>query len=264
MTNDITHDLSLLADEAEPAPIDSHAVVANARARTRNRRAMATAFASVATIGALTMTLTTDRSTDAATDGESASARLTAQYAAALPDLIPARWVAATTPLNPPTSQTPPTVTEPPPNTFRCESDPPAPGYPPAQDRQLPDPLDYWPSHGPVHSPLVDDVDQCGATGWYEDAEGRFDLLVQINNGGNWFFNPCVAPECEEWGLPDGTRVRMNVSTVGVSAYSGLQQASALRPDGTYIHVYLLWQNVRSTPPMTLDELVKFADKFDY
>lgn len=56
MTDDVTRGLAMLADEADPAPIDTHAVVALAKARTRGRRAVAaSAIITVASVGALTV-----------------------------------------------------------------------------------------------------------------------------------------------------------------------------------------------------------------
>jgi hypothetical protein len=58
--NDLNHGLDLLADEASPAPVDVHDIIAKAKARTRNRRATtATALATVAVAGAMIATIGT-------------------------------------------------------------------------------------------------------------------------------------------------------------------------------------------------------------
>ena len=58
MTDDITRGLAALADEARPAPVDSHTVVQLAHAHTRARRAVYTAaFATLVAIGALTVAI---------------------------------------------------------------------------------------------------------------------------------------------------------------------------------------------------------------
>jgi hypothetical protein len=94
MTDDVTRGLTMLADEAVPAPIDSSDVITRARARTRNRSAtLATAFATLAVVGSLAVTLNpSPRSTDAATADPTPGERLTTQLAEALPNVIPSRW----------------------------------------------------------------------------------------------------------------------------------------------------------------------------
>jgi hypothetical protein len=58
MTDDITRGLTALADEAQPAPVDSHTVIQLAAAHSRARRAVLTAaFASIVAIGALTVAI---------------------------------------------------------------------------------------------------------------------------------------------------------------------------------------------------------------
>jgi hypothetical protein len=258
MTEDVTRGLALLADEAESAPIDSHDVITRARALSRRRRSMATAFAAVVAIGAAAVTLQADQSRDApATQPEPPSKRLTAQLAAALPELIPDRWATRPAPPNPPTA------TNPSPNTFLCDSEAPTSQtqhLPPETPRTGPsgtweaNPSDTW-GAGPS--------DLCYAMSWYQDTEGDIELELEINDDGAWFFNPCTEPVCNEWALPDGTRVRMDLDDAGVSPVGHLQQLEALRPDGTHLQVFLHWDNDRPGP-MTVDELVKFADKFDY
>jgi hypothetical protein len=237
MTKDITRGLALLAEQAEPAPIDSHAVIATVKARKRNRRAVATAFASVAAIGALTMTLGTDRATDTSAERNRAE-RLTAQLAAALPEVIPARWRIASTP---------PTATYAP-RTFHCN---PVPDSTPAA---LPGQKVVYPIPG-----------WCTATSWYRDAEGEIELLLQAADSKGWTPDSCATPDCDERTLPDGTLVQVSLDTAGrFTPETRMQWLMALRPDGTYVNISTRWRNNRSTPPLTVDELVEFATALNY
>lgn len=94
MTDDVTRGLTMLADEAEPAPIDSSDVITRARTRTRDRRAtLATAFATLAVVASLAVSLNQPpRSTDAASADPPPGERLTTQLKEALPNVIPSRW----------------------------------------------------------------------------------------------------------------------------------------------------------------------------
>lgn len=72
MTDDITRGLAALADEARPAPVDSHTVVQLAHAHTRVRRAVYTAaFAMLVAIGALTVAIGSWHQPDATTPATS-------------------------------------------------------------------------------------------------------------------------------------------------------------------------------------------------
>jgi hypothetical protein len=58
MNDELTRGLTMLADEAEPVAIDVYGVIDTAKKRTRNRRASAaSAFGTVAIVGALAMTI---------------------------------------------------------------------------------------------------------------------------------------------------------------------------------------------------------------
>jgi hypothetical protein len=94
MTDDVTRGLTMLADETEPAPIDSYDVITRARTRTRNRRAtVTTALATLAVVGSLAVTLNqSPQTTDAATADPRPGERLTTQLTEALPNLMPSRW----------------------------------------------------------------------------------------------------------------------------------------------------------------------------
>jgi hypothetical protein len=242
MTEDVTHGLTLLADEAEPAPVDTYAVIAKARTRNRNRRTMATAFASVVAIGVLATTLSTDRWTDTATAQELRSARLTAQWAAMQPELLPAGW----TP-----EEVSPNV-RPRPGMFKCGDEPP---------------LKFEMQPGDTEPPAIIEIQtpqgMCSTGNWYQDEEGVVVLQLIISAELAWPADPCAAPECEESTLADGTRVWVRPDTA--SAAGPLQLMDAFRPDGTHVKVSVHWRSEeRSTPPMTRDELVKLADVFSY
>jgi hypothetical protein len=243
MTNDINHGLALLADEVEPATVDTYAVIAKARARTRNRRTTAAAFLAVVAIGALAVTSTADRPTsEAAEQPELPSQRLTAQLAAALPELLPSRWE---------TQPRPPydgTTMHPEPLIFSCSNESSPPLLPHVWDIQ---PEGTFP-------------DGCSAAAWYRDAEGVITLMLNVRDYETEIFDSCVLPECDQWTLPDGTRVLTDVETIGVTPPGNLQQVQAQRPDGTVIHAAVTWQDDRSSPPLTLDELAKFATVFTY
>jgi hypothetical protein len=229
MTEDVSRGLALLADDATPAPIDSHDVITRARTRTRRSRSMAAVFAAVVAIGASAVTIQADQWTeDAAVQRqEDPARRLTAQLAAALPEVIPARWEAV------PSSD----PTDPPRNIFRCTGG----------DR-----------------PIGSYQDLCMAMSWYRDAEGEFTLWTTVSNMA-WSYKPGTDVKVDDWTLPDGTRVWTYLDTAGVGSTGYSQFLNALRPDGTLLELGLTWSNNNVRPgPLTVDELTKFADKFDY
>jgi hypothetical protein len=55
----------------------------------------------------------------------------------------------------------------------------------------------------------------------------------------------------------------MNRDTAGVPEPGHVQEMEAIRPDSTKIEVYLTWNNDRPAP-LTVDELTKFAEAFNY
>ncbi|HEX6353685.1 hypothetical protein [Actinophytocola sp.] len=247
MTDDIAQGLALLADEADPAPIDSHAVIARARARTRNRRTTAAAFLAVVAIGGLAVTSNADRpSNEVAEQPELPSQRLTAQLTAALPDVIPAGWEAKPAPPYDGTTRYPE------PLVFACSLEAP------------PQPIEF-PDSRPTMGPSGPPSDSCSAMGYYQDAEGALLVYLTVKDIKTWPFDSCVgAPDCDEWTLSDGTRVLTDADTAGVASPGHLQQIHALRPDNTQIELAVTWQDGRTSPPLTLEELVKWATAFDY
>lgn len=237
MTDDLTRGLALLADEAEPATIDSHNVIARARARTRNRRAtVATAFATVALVGALVVAMvpmagTSDQGatiTDTTLEG-----RLNRLLTEALPNLIPAGW-----------SLVPKPEAKEPQLEFVC---------------------------------LSTNTDGCNTGATYNDGVGDLEFSIHVDKIPRSFEqNQCGDEYCTAWATPvrqtlsDGTKTQ-------VMAYSGKLAPSegespldgesllAFRPDGTMVSVSLNWpQGQRSEPALTMDKLLAFATVFSY
>jgi len=260
MTEDVTRGLALLAEEAEPAPVDSHDVITRARALSRRRRSMATAFAAVVAIGAAAVTLQADHSTNApAAQNDAHSQRLTAQLAAALPELIPDRWQAI---------PAPPGGKYGPSNIFSCaqetqgtvvESTPEDPKTvvePPQDPEPDPGPASYIP--------------ECYAQSWYRDDKSDIQLNIEIGDHGMW--SPCATPgspdfayPCREMTLPDGTQFWADLDEAEGAPERACQRSSALRPDGTQIRVSLCWSvDIDRPGPMKVEELAKFAEAFNY
>jgi hypothetical protein len=231
MTEDVSRGLALLADEAEPAPIDSHDVIIRARARTRRSRSLAAVFAAVVMIGASAVTIQADQWTEhtAVQRQEDHAKKLTAQLAAALPGLIPAQWEVRPAPKD--------DNDFPPPNTFVC-------GHP---------------GNGPEYGWVV----FCDAPMWYRDAVGDIDVSVGVSNFHEFGYISWPESVPEKWTLPDGTQVRTDLDTGGMLPWGHEQSVEALRPDGTLISVRVRWKGDRPLP-MTIAEMTKFMDKFNY
>jgi hypothetical protein len=233
MTDDVIHGLALLADEAEPAPIDSRDVIARARARTRNRCAtFATVLATVAVIGSLAVTLGLSRSsTDVATDPRSTEDRLNTQMRTAAPHVIPSWW-----------SWTAKNAL-----VFHCWG--------------ALDGVQAW-DIDEQGTPIIHSIPQmCRTSGSYSDASGQIELGIDV------ILPPgsavgCAAPDCESQRLPDGTMAWVIVAPEPAGRQVN-QRLSALRPDGTTISVSLLYPVGRPMPPLTTDEMMKFATVFD-
>lgn len=261
---DVPTGLSMLADEAEPAPIDSREIISKARTRTRNRRASAaTAFGTVAAVGALAVTLgfpNADKdgtgvggppstSPDCANGvcelpvppapSQEQADEFDTQLAAAIDNLIPAG--------------------------FTLERDP----------ESTEEPLKFVGTDhgdGPVYT----------ANGWLRDAQGPASITVYVlkkaagtslAHATGQFFGPCHQgePNCEIRTLDDGTQAtaQANQRPPGLQLSSTL---SAQRPDGTYIQVITSIgigavpgdEQARPEPPMTNADLFKWATVFTW
>lgn len=261
---DLSNGLAQLADDAEPAPIDTYDVIAKAKARTRNRRASAAAaFGTVAVVGALAITLGLP---NADKDGIRVGG--------------------------------PPTSTADCPNGVCQLPGPPAP--PAAQgeifDEQLAAAIDTLIPAGftlerdpaSTETPLafVGTSGQSGpvytAQAWLLDAQGPASLTVYVlkkpagtplEHANGQIFGPCQQgePNCEIRTLQDGTQAtaQANARPPGLQLSSTM---SAQRPDGTYIQVITSvgigavpgGEQARPEPPMTNEDLFKWATVFTY
>ena len=231
MTDDITRGLGLLADEAEPATIDTQRVITRARTRTRNRRAsLATAFATVALVGALVVAMgplkgTSDQAasiTDTTLEG-----RLNRLLTEALPNVIPAGW-----------SLVPKPEAAEPQLEFVC---------------------------------LDTNTNGCSTGATYNDGVGDLDMGIHVDKIPRSFeHNQCGDEYCTAWAapvrqtLPDGTSTQVMAYSEKMVSRDG-ESLLAVRPDGTMVSVSLSWpQGKRSEPALTMDELLKFATVFSY
>lgn len=230
MIDYVTRGLAMLADEAEPAPIDSHEVIARARARTRTRRAVtAAAVATVAVVSSLVMTVGSPgapnkpATTTSVTPPESLPDELDRLLTEALPDTIPSRW----TQVAEPTAQDPPL-------TFLCLGN------------------------------------GCVAHATYNDGIGDIIVLFKVHGTEWDWDTGCDPGYCTQWAapvrqdLPDGTRTQVSTYTEKPTSRD-IQELLAARPDGTQVNVSVIWpQGQRSEPPLTAAEMLKFAPVFTY
>jgi hypothetical protein len=251
MNDELTRGLTMLADEADPAAVDTYAVIAKAKARTRNRRAgAATAFGTVAAIGALAVTFGAGGGTPPATptiagpwrvcvgiddepctpltETDDRSRKLTQQLAKS-PRVLPER--------------------------FTVE-----------QDGRDPAPLEFVVTNDKekrytAWATLLDPVDSVDIS--FE--VGKVPAGTSIDGIPDPTFLPCTigVRDCEARTLPDGTIARAETSNVP-SAMEPITYATALRPDGTYIQVIAAVPEARPDPPFTLEELFEFATVFTY
>jgi hypothetical protein len=249
MTDDITRGLALLADEVEPAPVDSRDVITRARTRTRDRRAtVATAFATIALIGTLAATAGIPGSPPAAP--ESREDRLTRVLTGAMADLIPSGWTLET---RVPSESTP--------LTFRCDVSGTARVWA-ASDGQPPTPISKTAPDG------------CSAYADYDDGVGRVEINLVVHKFDLDFADACWEAPCTTRKgyvrevLSDGTQVKVTTLTGDSLSEAGtrdLQDVFAERPDGTQVSMSVSWPHgQRSNPPFTAEQLVRFASRFTY
>jgi hypothetical protein len=262
---DLPNGLSLLADEAEPAPIDTYDVIAKAKARTRNRRtSAAAAVGTVAVVGALAVTLGFPNADQGGTGVATQTSTVTpdcpngvcelpgpAAPSAAQGEIFDEQLAAAIDTLIP--------------AGFTLERDP----------ASTETPLSFVGTtgqSGPVYT----------AQAWLRDAQGPASLTVFVlkNPAGTplahmngQFFGPCQQgePNCEIRTLPDGTQAtaQANARPPGLQLSSTL---SAQRPDGTYIQVITSvgissvpgGEQARPEPPMNNEDLFKWATVFTW
>ncbi len=240
MTDDITRGLSLLADEVPPAPVD--AVVEKARARTRNRRAVAASALVVIAAGTLAISLGQDDGLRVAEPSADRAARLTQQLAEIRGDVTPVGWrlLPAGTP-GPLDAE----LAGGEPFSFACRT---------GDEETLPKPV-------------------CQAIGQYARGEDRLSIAVQVFSGDDIAI---PGKDTEITTLPDGTRAAVYSSghmiTVGHSdvlridsaAYPSLRTEllSAAAPGETGVLVNVAYTG--SEAPFTEDQLLTFATAFSY
>jgi hypothetical protein len=261
---DVSAGLRQLADDAQPAPIDTYDVIKKAKARTRNRRASAgAAFGTVAVVGALAFTLSfpnadkgnTGVGTPTSTSANEncppelggkcidppvvndQTAELDSQLASALASLTPAG--------------------------FTFEKDPFSTG----------EMLKFTGAQNPSGTMVYT------ATAWIRDSQGPSAVTIfvlkrpagtPLGHADGQYFGPCTAGEsnCEIRTLDDGTQAtaRENARPPAMQLASTL---TAQRPDGTYIQVIssvglgpVPSETPRPIPAMTNADLFKFATVF--
>jgi hypothetical protein len=224
MTDDVSRGLALLAAEAEPTPIDSYALIDQARTRTRNRRSTVAAFVAVVMVGAIAVVLG-----PLGSGGNTPAERLTRQLSAALPTVIPDRWE----PVEPPQN----VGNQPLPRTFRCTV-----------------PL------GSVDQGAGFAFDTiCFTEAFYDDGHGVLRLGIAVTIPEQGTIEDICLPDCRALRLSDGTQAQVNPVFVGSER---VQLLLASRPDGTNTRITLSWNDNRSARPLSDDELLKFATVF--
>ncbi|MBB4904085.1 hypothetical protein [Actinophytocola algeriensis] len=250
MTDDITRVLAALADEAHPAPVDSHTVIQLAAAHTRARRAVYTAaFATLVAIGALTVAIGAVR--DPTATGPATSTTSTTSKTS-----TPAPTTKPTSPTSDEGIRQPATPEENAVRKPRLQADIIA-----AFDRILPAGWD--------HSTFGFGCDQtgCWTDGDIIDDIGNFNIHVYV--GKDFGQSPCMAPSCvRRETLPDGTEVSFfkNTDDDPIPGMEPMERRgfSALRPDGTDVHFTAEWPTSREAPAVTDDEWIEFATVFTY
>lgn len=230
MTDDITRGLAALADEAHPAPIDSHTVVQLARAHTRARRAIvASAFATVVAAGALVVALTT--LAGSARDGDVAAS--------------------PTAPQNRKTATSEENAERKP--RLRAE-------LTAAFNRILPD---DW-----QHSTFGFGCDEtgCFAEGDLVDEHGAIAVHLYTSTVANLGEFTCGAAECVHANLHDGTTVAFHKATTDdTSGGPGKRvSVSAARPDGTVMSMSVRWPENRPAPELTDAQWMEFGAALTY
>jgi hypothetical protein len=231
MIDDVTRGLSLLADEADAAPIDTDAVIATATARTRNRAILATAFVTVFLVSALVLTLGAVKPdspqvaekpimglgapalptvlADAPTEDDLARRRteLHDQIVVAFERILPDDWT---------------------PSTFGFDCN------------------EY----------------HCWAEGEIRDDTGPVYLRFSVSQSFN--MGSCYRHDCTKTLLADGTLVAFR--DVGENDVAGVpmrySSLNAVRPDSTTVDMTIQWSIERTAPVLPNDQWQRFATAF--
>lgn len=229
MTEDVTYALRLLADDADPNPIDSRLVVAVAKARTRSRRAVAaSAVVTLGAVGALAMAVTSlTEPPVTTTPGDRLGPVVRTEVTPATPDERAAREERLQGELNA------------------------------AFERVLPE---GW-THG--RFPFTCDPTGCLAQDDLVDDDGPFRLYVYVS--GDFRQTPCREPDCDETVLDDGTVIALNVvNRISQRPNFSSVQISAMRRDGTSVSINAEWRVDRSTPSMSDDRWRELGSALTY
>jgi hypothetical protein len=252
MTDDITRGLAALADEAQPAPVDSHTVVQLAHAHSRARRAVYTAaFATLVAVGALTVAIGSWQDPAATTP---ATSQPTSESPAPTASEVPATRDPNSPPTAPEVRDTP-TAEENAERKARLQPEMIA-----AFDRILPD--------GWEHSAFGFGCDQTGCFSEgdvIDDAGTTLSFFVYVSD--SLGTTECYQPECVRAEvLDDGTAVQLTkggfdgladgerLGTVGVDAQ---------RPDGTMVSISVRWP-ANKAPALTDDQWIQFGKALTY
>lgn len=260
---DLNHGLDLLADEATPAPIDVHDVIAKAKTRTRDRRASAvTALATVATVAAIAVTIGGDKHGNGLNP--------------AVQTTTPTPPAGCTIDTKGKTCTVEVTVDQ---HSLKFTQQLAA-----ARDTVIPAQFTVEPSAFPMNGngePLTFVATGMG-TGYYAayarltDSQGSVEITIDVvklapgtplGHVNSLPVSPCTPGEgnCEERMLAAGTvaRATTNARPPGVIE---MNYMSAVRPDGTYVQVIISAPRGIPTPrptlPLTLDDLFRFATVF--
>lgn len=232
MTDDITRGLALLADEAEPAPVDIDSVIATATTRTRNRAIVTTALVTLAVVGALVVSLGNIR--------------------------------------QPPVAVTPTPTVGPAPGTLVPEAPDPktAPQRKNTMDRELNALLDRILPAGWERSAFTIECDQpfgCSADGTISDEGGAIKLFLNVHDG--YSYGSCYRPNCTRTILADGTLVQYRDS-VQVDDMTGKKMhylgVSSVSPGGYGISLSAEWPADRTAPVLSKEKWLEFGTAFTY
>lgn len=250
MTDDITRGLGLLADDAEPAPIDTHALAALARARTNSRRAVvASACVTLAAIGALAVAVgSVKEPPPLGADNTTTTATSTSA------------------PTESPAEDTDPTGGRGP--VFGTEVEQPASKAERTEraqrlQRELTDAFgqilpDAW-----TYSAFrfACDPDGCWARGdIVDDVDNTGPIKLSVHVSGDYGLASCTGADCTKKVLEDGTLVAFSTRE-----YDGRVHASmgSVRPDGTSVSISADWA-AGTTPPLTDDQWRAFGNLLTY
>lgn len=256
---ELHHGLGLLADEAEPAPVDVYDVITKAKARTRNGRAtVATALATATVAGAMIATIGFSGSSSGPVVGSPPLYTSTTSISTAPKPIFDERSDHLTQVL----AEAWPTI---------------APAGVTVEDSSVPvsgsdlSALEFGGT--PVEPRNV----MYEARAMLSDAQGSTEFSIQVWPPGDVAgeFAPCTSNadvSCEYRQLEDGTRANASIDLKPSATANPTMEADILRPDGTRIWVYesntdqhTLEQGLtRPTTFFTAEELIPFGMLFTY